>query len=65
MYQEYLEDFIQDVHDECKDGYCCDCRYYDDNVGTCMFCEDPEDWDLEMIINAYYSKYREDGEHNG
>lgn len=59
MYQEYLKDFLQDVHDECKDGYCCDCIYYDDNVGTCMFSEDPEDWDLEMIINAYYSKYRE------
>lgn len=62
MYQEYLEDFIQDVHDECKDGKCCDCRYYDDNVGECMFSESPEDWDLEMIINAYYSKYREDGD---
>ena len=56
MYQEYLKNFLQDVHDECKDGYCCDCLYYDDNVGTCMFSEDPEDWDLEMIINAYYSK---------
>lgn len=65
MYQEYLEDFIQDVHDQCKDRKCSVCRYYDDNVGTCMFSDEPEDWDLEMIINAYYSKYREDADQNG
>lgn len=59
MYQEYLEDFIQDVHDQCKENRCSKCRYYDDSNESCMFCDDPEDWDLEMIINAYYSKYRE------
>lgn len=65
MYQEYLEDFIQDVHDQCKENRCSKCRYYDDSNESCMFGDDPEDWDLEMIINAYYTKYREDGYTNG
>ena len=49
----FVSEFVKTVHNECnKYEVCTGCVFYDNR--DCLFHDNPEMWNTEKIINAYY-----------